>query len=376
MRELRAWSILVWRLTRYLFYRLGVGSCPTLLDVYPELVIVFDRIMGWPKRLRIAGKEHCPPLGPVVFSGNHYAKDDPFVAYRAIHRACGGGYPVHYMMRDDFFVGAGGILKSKLVDVDELVRMLGALQISRDRVQLSQLKPFVALLREQSAFIMYPGRSRTRTGVFVEYRDGIDEPGGVTFLVAQAQRNRPDIQVAIVPFARTSNLATGTSVVAFGQSVALPHDADRAAQRDLDFQLIERMGDLVEINATHIVAGILYLHCLHGRTGPLNVDRIDKAVESAFARLPNRHIDPAARTDHGNAVRAALTFFARGAQDGGFVRLTGSEVFCNTEAVLASPPHDTTYRKANPIKYSINQVLHLPDVIDAMEHAALACGAR
>ena len=162
MRELWAWVIVAWRLLRYFFYRLGIGKCSELLDVYPELIVVFDRVMGWRKNLRIAGAEYCPNEGPAVFSGNHYAKDDPFVAYRAIHRICNGAYPVRYMMRDDFFASGASILKSRLLDVDELVRLLGALQISRNRVQLTQLKPFIALLREQAAFIMYPGRSRSR----------------------------------------------------------------------------------------------------------------------------------------------------------------------------------------------------------------------
>lgn len=376
MRELRAWLITAWRLVRYLFYRLGVGKCPELLDIYPELVIVFERVMGWRKNLRVAGEEHCPRAGPAVFSGNHYAKDDPFVAYRAIHGICDGAYPVRYMMRDDFFAGGGGILKSKLIDVDELVRLLGALQISRDRVQLTQLKPFIALLREQAAFIMYPGRSRSRTGVFVEYRDGIDEPGGVTFLVAQAQRNRPELNVPIVPFARTSNLATKASVVVFGPPVYLPQNADRAAQRDLDFRIVEMMGDLVEINVMHVVAGIIYLRCLHGRAEPLGVDTLDKAVESALSQLTDRIIDPEAHSHRARAIGSALAFLERSGNGNDFIRLNGGNVLVNADAVLFSPAHDTTYRKTNPIKYTVNQILHLPDVIDAIEHAASLCGVR
>lgn len=365
MRELRAWLIVAWRLTRYLAYRLGAGACPGLLDVYPELIYVFDRVMRWPGNLRVAGAEHCPRNGPAVFAGNHYAKDDPFVAYRAIHRICGGAYPVRYMMRDDFFASTGGILKSRLIDVDELVRMLGALQISRDRVQLTQLKPFIALLREKAAFIMYPGRSRSRTGAFVEYREGIDEPGGVTFLVAQAQRNRPDVNVSIVPFARTSNLATKTSVVVFGPPVHLPHDADRATQRELDYQLIELMGNLVEINVTHVLAGIIYLRCLHGRGENVRIEALDQAVASVLKELGKRRIDPAA-ANRGAQIEAALNYFAKSR----CIVRSGDSIAPVVESVLAAPPHDTTYRTANPIKYAVNQILHLPDVVDAIENAA------
>lgn len=372
MREIQCWLIVAWRLSRYFVYRLGIGKCPELLDVYPELVVVFERVMGWKKNLRVAGAEYCPQAGPAVFSGNHYAKDDPFVAYRAIHRICDGVYPVRYMMRDDFFAGGKSIFKSRLLDVDELVRLLGALQISRDRVQLTQLKPFVALLREQAAFIMYPGRSRSRTGVFVEYRDGIDEPGGVTFLVAQAQRNRPDVNVSIVPFARTSNMATKTSVVVFGPAVSLPHDADRAAQRDLDFKLIELMGDLVEINVTQIAAGIIYLHCLHQRGETIPIDALDEVVASAIASLSDRHVDPAAESDRRAHLERALDYFAKAH----LILRCNDSITLLARHVLASPPHDTTYRTANPIKYAVNQILHLPDVVDAIECAAHAVAAK
>ena len=365
MRELRAWTITAWRLTRYLLYRLGLCARPALLDIYPELVLVFDRVLAWPRRLRVEGAENCPRSGPAIFSGNHFAKDDPFMMYRAIHRVCNWAYPVHYMMRDDFFAGLNPIFKSRLLDLDELLQMLGAMLISRGRVQLAQIKPFIALLRERAAFIMYPGRSRSRTGVFIEYREGIDEPGGVTFLVAQAQRNRPDVRVAIVPMVRTLNLATKKSAVVFGEPAYLPEDADRAAQRDLDFRLIELMGGLVEINVTHIVAGIVYLHCLHGHDGPLRIDAIDAAVADALGQLPDRRIDPAARSDHRVQLEATLEHFARAHL---VVRCTDS-ITPIVDAVLAAPPHDTTYRKINPIKFAINQILHLQDVIDAIESA-------
>ena len=219
---------------------------------------------------------------------------------------------------------------------------------------------------------MYPGRSRSRTGVFVEYRDGIDEPGGVTFLVAQAQRSRPEVNVVIVPFARTSNMATKTSVVMFGPPVFLPHDADRAAQRELDFRLIELMGDLVEINITHIAAGVIYLHCLHQRGETIAIDALDTAAGAVIAQLSNRHIDPAADCKRREQLETTLDYFAK-AQ---LVLRCNDSITVHRNNVLASPPPDTNYRSANPIKYAINQILHLPDVIDAIEWAALALAAK
>ena len=363
---------MAWRFVRYFAYRIGLGECPTFLDVYPEAVTVFDRLMKWPVRLRVEGTEHCPRVGPAVFSGNHFAKEDPFIMYRAVHSVCNGSYPFRYMMRDDFFKGLSGIMKSRLLDVDELARLVGSLQISRDRVQLTQLKPFISLLREHGAFIMYPGRSRSRTGVFIEYRDGIDEPGGVTFLIAQAQRNRPDLKVPAVPMARTQNLVTKKSVIIFGEPIYLPHDADRAAQRALDFRLIELMGDLVEINVAHVVAGIVYLHALHGCSKPIQIETLGRAVENALARMPDRRIDPAARTRRSAELDATLTYFEHCEM---LTRDSGG-VLPNGTAVLAAPPHDTTYGKQNPVKYIVNQILHLPDVTAAIEEQALRIIAR
>lgn len=366
MRELRAWIILGWRFVLYFAYRLGLRKCPTFLDIYPEGVIVFDRIMNWPKTLRVEGAQNCPSAGPAIFAGNHQKKDDPFVMYRAIHRVTNGSYPVRYMMRDDFFKGLAGIMKSRILDVDELARLVGSLQISRDRVQLSQIKPFITLLREHGSFIMYPGRSRTRTGVFIEYRDNIDEPGGVTFLIAQAQRGRPDLRVPAVPMTRTYNPVTKRSAVIFGEPQYLAHDADRQAQRDMDFKIIELMGGLLEINAAHLVAGILYLRCLHGVKAPASIQRYETAVTSAIERCPNRRIDPALRSDASGETKSTLRYF----EEAGLISMLDQQVVPNVEAILHAPEHDKDYHRRNPVKHLVNQYLHLPDVIEAIEAIA------
>ncbi|GMV94222.1 MAG: hypothetical protein AMXMBFR82_40000 [Candidatus Hydrogenedentota bacterium] len=364
MNEPYAWIRVGWRLLRYLGYRMGLGECPTLMDVYPEAVVVFDRVMGWPRTLFVKGGEHCPPAGPVVYAGNHAKKDDPFIMYRAVHRVTGWSCEIRYMMRDDFFKGLPNL---RIVDIDELVRMLGAQQISRDNVQLSQLKPFVKLLRENNGFIMYPGRSRSRSGLFMEYRDGIDEPGGVTFFLAQAQRGHPELRVPAVPMARTHNPVTKRSVIIFGPPVYLPHDADRTMQRDLDFQLVERMGDLVEINVAMAAAAVLYLQCLHHRPLPIDQGKLVAAVRSALAQCSaNRYIDETALADLPREVKVTLEYF----QKRGMLELRGTVVWPNRESILFAPDLDKSYVRKNPVKHLVNQILHLPDVVSACEDAA------
>lgn len=364
MYELYAWTRVAWRLLRYLRYRMGWGECPTLLDLYPEAVVLFDRVMGWPRTLFVKGGEHCPTTGPVVYAGNHAKKDDPFIMYRAVHRVTGWSCEIRYMMRDDFFAGIPDL---RIVDVDELLRLLGAQQISRDNVQLSQLKPFVKLLREGNGFIMYPGRSRTRTGLFMEYRDGIDEPGGVTFFLAQAQRGNPDLHVPAVPVARSYNPVSKRSVVVFGPPVYLPHDSDRALQRETDLRLVEAMGDLIEINVAMAVSALLYLHCLHDRPVPIQQGSLVDAARAALnACAERRHIDESALSDLPREIKMTLEYLG----NHGMLDLRGTLIWPNKEAILAAPEPDKMYVKKNPVKHLLNQTLHLADVSAAFETAA------
>ncbi|MBX7256606.1 MAG: 1-acyl-sn-glycerol-3-phosphate acyltransferase [Candidatus Hydrogenedentes bacterium] len=363
--ELRGWFVLTWRFIRYFAYRFGMGSRPQFVDIYREGVPVLDRLLGWPKMLRFEDGHNCPRHGPVVFAGNHQKKDDPFLLYRAIHYLCDASYAVRFMMRDDFFAGISAA-KSRFIDVDELACMAGALLISRSNVQLSQMKPFVKLLREGNGFIMYPGRSRSRSGVFIEYRDGIEEPGGVTFFLAQAQRGRPDLRIPAVPCARTHNPTTNKTVIIFGEPQYLPHDADRAVQRDLDFRLIEMMGELTEVNAAHVTAGILYLRCLHGHSESITLHQLKAAVKEVLDACRERRVEPASRNDLDGQMKAVLAYLERGKT---IVR-TGDSVTPNVDVVLSAPEWDTSYVEKNPLKHLVNQVLHLWDVVAAIEFAA------
>ena len=364
MFEPFAWTRVAWRLLLYLRYRLGWGKCPTLLDVYPEAIVVFDRVMGWPKRLFLKGTENCPRKGPAVFAGNHQKKDDPFITYRAIHRVCNWSYEVRYMMRDDFF---NSLPKLRIIDINELVCMLGALQISRDNVHLSQLKPFVQLLRDGNAYIMYPGRSRSRSGLFMEYREGIDEPGGVTFFLAQAQRGHPELRVAAVPLARTYNPVTDRTMLIFGEPLYLAHGADRAAQRDLDFLIVEKMAELVEINIPLVTAGILYLHCLHQRPLPLAQEDLAVAVRAVLQKCAeSRHVDEHGLADLPRELKLTLEYFQRRKM----LELNGTAIRPNGDAILSATEPDKQYVSRNPVKHLVNQIIHLRDVVEAIESAA------
>ncbi len=366
MNELRAWAVIGGVLAQLVLYRLGLASCPHFERRHDEALVVVGRVLGWRKRLRILGAAQCPKSGPAVFAGNHLKVDDPFCMFRAIHVASGNTLYPKAMMRDDFF--KPGILTSRLVDLNELLRLLGALQISREQVQLSQLRPFLDVLRAGGVFMMYPGRSRTRSGLFVEYGERFSEPGAVSFFLAQARRGNGGVEVPVVPMARTYNPATNGTAVCFGEPLYLPDKAGRTEQRALDYTLMERMGQLVEVNAAQITAALLYVHTLHQRVAVVERAAIEDAVARITSNVPGRHVDPGVYVDLAGSVDAALRYF----QKNGFLRLRKDTVSLQPEAILAAPPNGARYRKANPLKHLVNELLHLSDVTARINEATLS----
>lgn len=363
MNELRSWIVVGRRALHYELYRLGLASCPSFMDVYDDVMVVMGRCLKWDKRLRVLGAEHCPKSGPAIFAANHVTKVDSFNIFRAIYLASDGNIYPRTMMRDDFFERSA--FKSRLLDLDEVSRLFGAIQISRDRVRLSQLKPFLKLLQEGGSFVIYPGRTRTRTGTFVEYRDAIDEPGATSFLIAQAQRRDPSLRVPIVPMAQTFHPLTKGSAVVFGPPLYLPRGADRRRQRELDFHLMTAMAELVEINVPQVLSALVLLRCMHGLTGTIERAALQDDVASVLAGIRNRHVDPAAQGDLEGLVARILAFL----RQKGMVETPGRGVALNVAKILDAPPHDMAYKQKNPIKYLANQILHLPDVVAAIEQA-------
>ncbi|GMW01000.1 MAG: hypothetical protein AMXMBFR84_21370 [Candidatus Hydrogenedentota bacterium] len=364
MYEVYSFALLAWRFILYFAYRLGLRSCPTFRDMYPEGVVAFDRMMGWPRVLRPGGLEHCPKSGPVLFAANHIKKDDPFIMYRTTHHAHQGAYPVRYMMRDDFFAS---MKKRRMLDIDELAVMAGAMLINREHPKLSQLRPFIQELLDGHGFIMYPSGTRTRSGLFFEYRDDNDEPGGMMFFIAQAQNRRPELRVPAVPMARTYNMITKKSAIILGEPVYLPEGADKHVQRDLDFEMIRRVAALVEVNVSQLVCGLLYLRVLHGLSAVVSKHELVQDAGIALRKVTHPLVDPDAESTLVGQVTATVEFLAAS----GCVMCSGDEIRIDRERVLSAPPLDTEYVKQNPVKYILNHVIHLADVVSALEHAVL-----
>jgi hypothetical protein len=157
------------------------------------------------------------------------------------------------------------------------------------------------------------------------------------------------------------------NTIAFGTPRYLAPDADRHRQRAFDAELVGAMADLVEVNASHVVAGILYLKALHGEILPFDERDVEAALPRVFGRLPARLIDPRAVSDGPKEVDAALRLFERK----GFVERRGSLVAPRAARILSVPGQGEVYRLAQPLKYTVNQILHFQDLVGALEAEVL-----
>ncbi len=363
MYTLYCWFVTLRIVARYFLYRMGIGTRPNFTDRWPEVQRFYRQVTRMDPRIRLRGLAHFPGSHPAVYAGNHVKLDDPFFVCYAVQEASDYTMRIRFVMRDDFFVGFPW--NCMPFRMNEIAEMGGAYNISKEGVTLAQLKPLIDILLEPDSFVIFPNGSRSRSGLWFEYRDDIDAPGSVSFFLAQAQRKNPDIQVPAMPVGRTYNPVTKISTVILGPPAYLEPGARREAQRDFDDDLILAISNLVEVQLHHLVGGLLYLRCLHGWDDPVPTEALAAEVATVVSALDSaRYVEPVlAEKDVTASLSATLTYFA----DYQMVTLSGGRVRLDPARILASPPVDVDYRKKNPVKFSVNQILHLPDVVAALE---------
>lgn len=364
MRIVRSWLMAAYLLMRYFLFRAGWVPRPDFTDYYGDYFVFCSHLLRWGRRLRVVGAERCPREHPVVFAGNHVRLTDPLYFFGAIARASGMRLFVRFMARDDFFTHP--LWRLSPLRMHDVLEMGGAHLISRDNVKVSQLKPFFEILDRPGSFLMFPGRSRSRSGMVVEYRDAIGEPGAISFFLAYSQRHHPEHPAVAVPLTRTYNPVTGRSVVVFGEPVRLPADATKDEQRALDAALAVQLGDLVEINAAHLVCGLLYLWCLHARGPELSRGALELACARIAGQLEGRYVDPAAHADLSGELDRTLRYLWHT----GMIETRDDAVVPDSARVLYAPGLDTSYRKFNPVKFIANQILHFDDVVRLLNEEA------
>lgn len=358
---------------RYLLHRMRLVPCPDFRA--PQRQVHISALMAWifdfQYKLRIRGAEHCPKQHPILFSANHFAFDDPLCMFPAI-MAISPEIRTYIMMRDDFFAGFPRWLH-KLIDFNEIMRSMGAMQISRDNVTIGQLKPLVSLLRKPDTFLIYPGRTRSRNGAFFEFREDVQDLGSVAFFLAHAQNGHPDLKIPAVPMARSFNPATQYSTIVFGPPRYLEMEPgkrspDRMEQRAFDYLLFEDMANLVELNAAHLVAAYCYLNALHRKSAQVPLEKMQHTIQHVLETTRHGYIDPLL-VQQPEAETAFVIAYLEKKQ---FLTQNNGILHLNHEAILLAPTPEMPYRRTNPVRYLTNQILHLTNVLDQVEAHLLA----
>lgn len=358
-------SILI---AKYFASRAGLAKTPHALDTwkYSPGLGALARMLGWTRNNRREGVEHVPAHGPALFAGNHVNLDDPFVTSNAIHIASRRGIHLRIMMRDDFFKGFPKWLVD-FVDFNKVATLIGAILISRQKAGPEQLQPFMDLLLADKAFLIYPGRSRSRCGIVFEYRDWIRSPGKTSHFPSEFQTLRPGERLPVIPVMRTVNLVTRRTTIRFGAACYLASDLEPEQQREFDFALVERIAELVEVNVAQITSLILYLRCLHGLPPAISMADLEDAARRVLERQRHPFVEPDASTHLARHLRATLAFF----QKAGILVMDGANVIADAPRILSAPVIDDRYRKKNPLKFFVNQVLHVPSLLEAAEAVVL-----
>lgn len=351
----------------HILARMGLRkSQPSAEKRYEAFQFVVGDFVGWNRYIRLHNTDLVPRDHPAIFYGNHIKLDDPCFLFRAVYLATGGAVKIGAMMRSDFFAGIP-LLKSRWLDLDQILETTDVYGISRDNVTISQLKKFVDLLLRGKGFILYPGRSRSCSGLLMDYRDSIERPGGISFFLHTAQARDPNMKFSAAPAVRNYNPVTKHSSVVFGPEMFLPRGASRAEQRAFDERLIEALGPLVEISAVQVVSAILYTRCLHSETGPVSLRNLARLVAELFDAFDHPYIDPEDKADVARAVLGAVKYLRKH----GMVEYSRGEVRPIGAAILSTPPATKDFRDRNPVKYLTNQILHLGNMTALIERRAL-----
>ena len=365
METFRSWLITIRFVASYILANLGIG---TPLDPNPRFD-AFQHVIGhftkWNRYIRIRGGENVPEDHPAIYCANHIKFGDPFYVFHGAYLSTDKRVKIHAMARNDFFVGTP--LKTRFFDADEFIVTVGVHGISRDAVTLAQMKVFMNLLMEGESFVMFPGRTRSRSGMLMEYRDSFVEPGSASFFLNTVQRRKPDMTFSTVPVSRNYNPARDHTCMNYGPEQFLTPNATREEQREYDYQILEVIGNLVEVCVPQIVAAALYTQSLHQLSTTLSVATLKTWVRIIREASSHPYWDEEDDADLDAAVDLALKYFAKKEM----VKRSGETITLKTEKILLAPELESNYHEQNPVKYLTNQLLHLGDLVESIQDVVL-----
>ena len=214
---------------------------------------------------------------------------------------------------------------------------------------------------------MFPGRTRSRSGLLMEYRDNFQEPGSLSFFLAMIQRKQKDGVFSAVPVGRNYNPVRNQTAMIYGPEQFLDPKATKDEQRDFDFHLVEVMSELVEICVVQIISALLYTIALHHRAEAISQEQMHAWVNELWESDLHPWWDEEDNKDVDGSVNASLAYLEKH----GMIQQRGDQIHLNTEAILHAPALESDYINVNPVKYFTNQNLHLGDYMEAVQDLVL-----
>ena len=366
MKTLHGWWTLFCYFNRYMASTYRLASPPDVSQNYDGLLHVIGHFTKWNRYIRIRGKEHIPLDHPVVFCANHVMLGDPLYVFMGIYLGSDKQVTPQAMSRDDVFVGTP--LKTRFFDMDDLMLSVGIHGISRGNVTLPQMKNFVNLLVDGDSFLMFPGRSRSRSGMIFEYRDGITEPGGASFFLGMAQRRKKDLELSVVPLSRSYNPARDHTCLIYGEQEYLPLKANRREQKEFDIRVVKKIAGLAEVCVPQVVAALVYTVSVHHLAESVPLETMQQWVNTVRAASTHPYWDEEDDVDLDAAVELALNFL----DSKGILQYRQDVVTPDVEAILTVPEPEIKLMKANPIQFLTNQLLHLGELTEAIQDVVLS----
>ncbi len=368
----------------------NVGLARNELDydhIYDHCAGLFEHLWDTQNRLIVRNVANIVNSGPAIYVANHVMKSDALMVAYTVYLNT-DGRQLHIMMRDDFF-GDKRWSRTPLLDMDDLARSLGAIQVSREAGAYSQVKRFVRLLVDDGCFIIFPTGTRSRSGHVMEVPPPL-ELGKVSFFAVTAQRERYTKRggnvaapVAMVPTGISFNPISKKTTLVFGKAVYLESDppdkkVPRAVLNEFDHDLLRLVSRLVEINLVQLAS--LYLLHYAWHAGSLKEwhgqgIHLKKAVFASdlaeIARVMKLNdgllLGDSLDSEFSVTLKRVEKLFTR--RD--MIEPIGDGLLLHQDRILAAPPVDREYRKRNPVKYYANQIAHFQEVVSLVEERVL-----
>lgn len=116
-------------------------------------------------RMRVEGREHIPPTGPVIVAANHLSAMDAIIVPLAM------GRPTTFLAKSEYFDGAGW--KGRLTA--EFMERVGTIPVDRSkgRAALLSLDAAQKALTDGRAFAMHPEGTRSPDGRLYRGKTGV-----------------------------------------------------------------------------------------------------------------------------------------------------------------------------------------------------------